>query len=129
MFVVEVLKWMIDHLDLGKLKLLHEDELFKILNETICSAEEANIENVEFLSVLGFTEKKYTAQEIWKELFEKVADKLNEETQQNLQVILKNGSLSTRILKALGENFSEENIVKVYLKLADCLQENKLFVS
>lgn len=129
MFVIEVLKWMIDHLDLVQLKLLHEDELFKILNETIRSAEEANIEHVEFLSVLGFTEKNYTAQEIWKELFEKVADKLNEETQQNLQVILKNGSLSTRILKALGENLSEENMVKVYLKLADCLQENKLFVS
>ena len=129
MFVVEVLKWMIDHLDLVQLKLLHEDELFKILNETIRSAEEANIEHVEFLSVFGLTEKKYTAQEIWKVLFEKVADILNEETQQILQVILKNGSLSTRILKALGENLSEENMVKVYLKLADCLQENKLFVS
>jgi len=98
------------------------------LNETIISAEEANIEHVEFLSVFGFTEKKYTAQEIWKVLFQKVADKLNEETQQSLQVILKKGSLSTRILKALGENLSEENMVKVYQKLADCLQENKLFV-
>ena len=129
MFVVEVLKWMIDHLDLGKLKLLHEDDLFSILNESIRSAEETNIGQVEFLSVFGFTEKKYTAQEIWKVLFEKVADKLNEETQQNLQVILKNGSLSTRILKALGENFSEENMVKVYQKLANCLHKNKLFVS
>ena len=62
-------------------------------------------------------------------LYEKVADKLNKETQQNLQVILKNGSLSTRILKALGENLSEEHMVKVYQKLADCLQENKLFLS
>ncbi len=62
-------------------------------------------------------------------LFEKVADILNEETQQILQVILKNGSLSTRILKALDGNLSEENMVKVYQKLADCLHKNKLFVS
>jgi carboxylate-amine ligase len=40
---------------------------------------------------------------------------------------LSNGSLSTRILKAVGNDFSEGNIKKTYFELADCLEENKFF--
>ncbi len=128
-FIVEVLKWMINNLNLEQLKRLHEDDLLPILNETILAAEEAKIESMEFLAAFGLAERSYTAQEIWQYLFEKVVDKLNEETKETLQFILKNGSLSTRIIKALNNDFSEENIFSVYKNLATCLQENKLFGS
>ena len=56
MFVVEVLKWMIDHLDLEKLK-LYQDDLFSMFNDTIVLRKKQMIEHIEFLSFLGFTEK------------------------------------------------------------------------
>lgn len=128
-FIVEVLKWMINNLNIKQLKLLHEDELLQILNETILAAEEAKIESMEFLAAFSLAERSYTAQEIWQYLFEKVSDTWNEETKETLQFILENGSLSTRILKALNNDFSKENIIKLYLELAACLQKNKLFLS
>ena len=129
MVMVEVLKWMISNLNLAQLKELHEDDLLIILNETILAAEEAKIDSIEFLEVFGLAEKSYTARQIWQFLVEKVKGNLNKETQETLQLMLTNGSLSTRILNALKGDVSEENIFKVYRELAVCLQENKLFVN
>ena len=129
MVMVEVLKWMISNLNLAQLKELHEDDLLIILNETILAAEEAKIDSIEFLEVFGLAEKSYTARQIWQFLVEKVKGDLNKETQETLQLMLTNGSLSTRILNALKGDVSEENIFKVYRELAVCLQENKLFVN
>ena len=66
--------------------------------------------------------------EVWKSLFEKVKVNLPSKYQKALKVIFENGSLSTRILKAMGDDFSEKNILKVYEELGNCLQENKLFL-
>lgn len=129
MVTVEILKWMISNLNLAQLKELHEDDLLIILNETILAAEEAKIDSIEFLEVFGLAEKSYTARQIWQFLVEKVKGNLNKETQETLQLMLTNGSLSTRILNALKGDVSEENIFKVYRELAVCLQENKLFVN
>jgi hypothetical protein len=41
--------------------------------------------------------------------------------------ILLQGSLSTRILKALHSSEDKKDIEKVFMQLAECLNENKLF--
>ncbi|MBW2962020.1 glutamate-cysteine ligase family protein [Mesonia aestuariivivens] len=128
MLIVEVLKWIITTLDLEKMKAIHEDELLPILNKTILAAEEATINSALYLKVFGLTDIEYNAKDIWKFLIEKVAGKLNDKTKETIYTIMANGSLSTRILKALKDDFSEASIQKVYQKLATCLQENKLFL-
>jgi len=128
-FIIEVLQWMIAELPISEMKKLHQDDLFEVLNTTIKDAEEAKINFQPLLSLFSITEKSYKAKEIWKLIFEKVKDNLNEESLEAISHILAEGCLATRILRSLKEDTEEANIQQVYKRLAVCLQENKLFVS
>jgi hypothetical protein len=44
-----------------------------------------------------------------------------------LESILEKGTLATRILNALKDDFSEKKIKEVYQELAVCLEQNRLF--
>ncbi len=44
-----------------------------------------------------------------------------------LEIILSEGTLATRILKRLGQEFTHERLISVYRELAQCLQENRQF--
>jgi carboxylate-amine ligase len=46
-----------------------------------------------------------------------------------LDIILKEGTLSTRIMKSLDGDNSHEKISEVYRQLVDCLAQNKMFFS
>ncbi|WP_289023858.1 glutamate-cysteine ligase family protein [uncultured Salegentibacter sp.] len=126
--IIESLKLLVngDLISLEDQKKWHEDELFKIFDSVIKDAENTKIENLAFLQVFGLN-SKVEVLEIWKILFSKIESKLSGKYRRNIHFLLNNGSLSSRILKALQGNFSTENIKKVYLKLADCLEENNFF--
>ena len=51
------------------------------------------------------------------------------EYQKALEIILTQGTLATRISNALQDDFSKEDLLKTYEKLANCLQNNELFTS
>jgi carboxylate-amine ligase len=127
-FIIEVLQWMIANLPISKMKKLHQDDLFEVLNATIKDAENANIDFKPLLKLFSITENACSVNEIWKLLFEKAKPNLNDSTSEAIQHILNEGCLSTRILKALDGETDEAGIQKVYRKLAVCLQENKLFL-
>jgi carboxylate-amine ligase len=46
-----------------------------------------------------------------------------------IDVILKQGTLAHRIMKAVGPQLSRENILSVYKQLASCLAQNKMFIN
>ena len=48
---------------------------------------------------------------------------------ESIKFILENGSLSTRILEAVGNDYSQENINSVYRRLGSCLANNEFFES
>jgi carboxylate-amine ligase len=52
---------------------------------------------------------------------------LSQKHQKSIEFFLKHGSLSSRILKALGEDPTENEILQVYRELGACLQENRFF--
>jgi hypothetical protein len=54
-------------------------------------------------------------------------EEISEKHRNTLEFILKNGSLATRILNSLGEDFSEGKFQKLYSNLGNCLLENTLF--
>lgn len=103
-----------------------EEELFSIFDEVIKNAENTLIENKRYLAIFDL-EKPSDVKTIWKVLYEKVRDQLAEDQQKHIEFILQNGSLSTRILKSLRNDFSEAHILKTYRKLGDCLQNNRMF--
>jgi hypothetical protein len=103
------------------------EPLKKILLDTVRKAENAVIKDRAYLENFGiFGQERITAAELWKYL----AGQIDIETELSgiFQAIVKNGSLATRILKALAGRVTRESLAVVYRELADCLTENRLFL-
>lgn len=126
--IIESLKLLVsgELISLETQKKWHENELSEILNAVIKDAETAEIENREYLQLFGI-ENRVEAGKIWKRLYFLTKDKISEKHRKTIEFLLKNGSLSTRILKAVGGNFSENNLKKIYERLGNCLAKNELF--
>ncbi|SDG97635.1 carboxylate-amine ligase [Psychroflexus sediminis] len=129
-FSVEILKDLIHetYTPLEEQKAWHEVPLFEILNDSIEYAEEAVISNEAYLGLFGIKAKSMPAKGVLKHLFDKVSSRMSDRHADAIGLILKQGSLSTRILKAVDADFSEVNILKVYHKLGDSLSKNELFL-
>ncbi|MBZ9650439.1 glutamate-cysteine ligase family protein [Psychroflexus montanilacus] len=130
-FIVEILKDLVGetYSTLQEQKQWHEDSLFEILNQSIESAENAVIHNKAYLNLFGIDAESMSIKNIFKHLFEKVSSKLTADHASAIALILEHGSLSTRILKAIQNDFSERNILKVYQNIGVALSKNKLFLS
>ena len=127
-FIVEVLKLLVSEelISLEDQKSWHENDLFEIFDQVIKDAEATRITNRRFLDVFDLNEE-LSVQQIWQKLFSLVKNNISEKHQNNLEFLLEHGSLSTRILNAVGDDLSEDKIREVYEQLAVCLQENKFF--
>ena len=128
-FIIECLKLLVSEelISIEDQKKWHENELFEIFDVVIKDAENTKISNKDYLKIFGLSQA-IEVKEIWRILFSKVKRNIAEKHQQSIKFLLNNGSLSTRILKALGNDFSEKNIKETYFDLADCLEENKFFI-
>lgn len=128
--IIEVLKLLVSEelVSLEDQKEWHEDELFAILDQVIEHAEETVITNQAYLAAFDLA-PSVTVKEVWKKLYSLVYDTIPEKYRGIIETLLEKGSLSTRILKATGENPSEKKISEVYRELGKCLQENRLFTA
>lgn len=126
--VIEVLKLLISEelVSFEDQKAWHEDDLFAVFNDVIRDAETTLITNASYLNLFDI-DKNCSAGKLWGILYERVKDGISQKHRMTLEFILKNGSLSTRILNSLGADFSEENFNKLYSRLGKCLLENALF--
>jgi carboxylate-amine ligase len=70
-----------------------------------------------------------TAQEVLQHLADKMAtyDPQPERWKKPVDLILKEGTLSQRIVGAMGKDPSHETIVATFKTLATCLADNKMF--
>jgi carboxylate-amine ligase len=127
-FVIEVLKAIVNKkfCSLKAQKLWIKDDLFPILNVAIKDAEDAQIENLEYLKLFGITDM-CTVGDVWKKLYKSVKPKLHKTHHKAIETILEEGTLATRILKAIGHDTSNAHIISVYQDLQKCLMSNKLF--
>ena len=126
--VIEVLKLLVSEelVSLEDQKNWHENDLFEIFDLVIKDAEAAKITNEKYLAIFDL-ENETTVREIWQRLYKLVRHNISQKHQKNIEFLLENGSLSSRILKALGEDLSEDNLRKIYERLGKCLQENQFF--
>ena len=127
--IIEVIKLLVNR-ELGSLqqqKKWLKQELFDILNPIIKDAETYIINNTDYLSLFKLN-APISVQKLWKHLYGLAKDQIHETHHDALETILNEGSLATRILKAVSEDYSETNIKNVYTVLSECLQENKLFI-
>ncbi len=128
--IIEVLKLLVNEslTSLESQKKSTKQELFDILNPAITEAESYSISNKNYLELFGIKDVS-TVQNVWKHLYELAKPQIHESHYEAIDVILTEGTLSTRILKAMGNDYSEQHIRKVYSELAQCLEENNMFVS
>jgi carboxylate-amine ligase len=106
--------------------------LAQLLDQTIRSAQLAVLDNVEYLALFDYPGNKATASELWQHILQellKKGSKLLEAYRKELNIMIKEGTLAFRIVKALGKDQSNNNIVTVYRNLCDCLAHNKMFLA
>lgn len=106
------------------------ESLAMLLERTTDHSQEALIDNVDYLQAFGFPEKSAKAVDLWRHILDRIVSSGNgamSNWKPEIDVILKEGTLSQRIVKALGSDQSHENIKKVYKQLSGCLAQNKMF--
>ena len=105
--------------------------LYNIFNHVTRDGERAAINNTSYLQCFGIHHKKaITAGELWQYIWEQALAAYPDTLQPwqiQLEVILQQGPLSRRIVQALDNNYSPDSLKKVYSRLCECLQQNKMF--
>ncbi|WKZ69354.1 MAG: glutamate-cysteine ligase family protein [Melioribacteraceae bacterium] len=112
-------------------KSFHENELSEILLSTIKTGENSIITNRKYLSAFGINKNKCSAKELWQHIFSNIVfdDSILSKNQfRPIETILNHGSLATRILNSIKNDFSHDNIVHVYKQLRNSLNTNEMFV-
>jgi carboxylate-amine ligase len=128
--IIEVVKLLVSEktASLETQKAFSKESLFDILNSCIKNGENQIIDDITYLNTFDI-ERESSAKNVWNHLYQMVKPNIDRSHYDVIEHILEKGTLSTRILNALKTDFSEGNIKKIYLKLADCLQQNSLFNS
>jgi gamma-glutamyl:cysteine ligase YbdK (ATP-grasp superfamily) len=98
-----------------------------ILLAAIRDGDEAIIDDRRYLAAFGFPNERTTAGELWRSLAQRLQPPGGEEFREPLAVILRQGPLARRLLKALGVAPSEGRIREVYGELCTCLAHGRLF--
>lgn len=126
--IIETLKLLVSEelVSLEDQKKWHENELFVIFDAVIKNAEETVVRDQNYLAIFDL-ENETSVKEIWKKIYSRIKHTVSESHRESIEFLLDNGTLSTRILAALGNDFSAQDVTHTYRKLGKCLAENKFF--
>lgn len=105
--------------------------LYQIFKSTVKDGEAALIENKDYLEIFGISKPSVTAQYVWRHILEQLTEWYPDRLlpfQEPLKIILTEGTLARRILKALEQDFSRNQLQAVYGNLCNCLEKNTLFL-
>ncbi len=107
----------------------NEERLERVLLSTIAEAEHAVIDDRSYLNVFGLGARPIRADRLWQHLIETQVDTRPERAGAGpaLGLILNEGCLARRIVRASGPNPSRGRLREVYGRLADCLLQNQSF--
>jgi gamma-glutamyl:cysteine ligase YbdK (ATP-grasp superfamily) len=103
--------------------------LANILHACIRDAEQAVIDDSGYLDLFGFPGRWCQAGELWRHLVETTELDLPGVWHEPLRVILEQGPLARRILRAVGPGCAETHLQRVYGALCECLQAGRMFVA
>jgi gamma-glutamyl:cysteine ligase YbdK (ATP-grasp superfamily) len=101
--------------------------LVEIFLATLRDAERAVIRNQDYLRIFGYPDRSGTANEVWLYLIETLSDAEGLDSP-HLWLILEEGPLSRRIVRALGKDPGREEIAAVYRTLCENLEGGESFV-
>jgi gamma-glutamyl:cysteine ligase YbdK (ATP-grasp superfamily) len=130
--VIETLKAFVSgkFLDFESQTRLKTEPLAQMLDKVMDEGQQAVIDQADYLAAFGFPGTSAKAVDLWKHILDRLVRSGNdslEKWKKEIDVILQEGTLSQRILKALNKDHSPENIKKVYRQLSGCLAQNRMF--
>lgn len=127
--IIETLKLLVNKklAPLAAQKRWIKEDLFIILNDAIKNGENSIITNLDYLNLFDI-ENESTIQDVWKHMYNLTKPNISTPNRITIETILNEGTLATRIENALTNNESEQHIKNVYTLLADCLENNTLFL-
>src|SRR5690349_17685566 len=127
--VIETIKFLVQEkfVDFETQTKWKTETLAQLLDRTTEQAQESVIDNADYLTVFGYQGSSLKASELWRHILENIVKSGNrvlENWRKELDVILQEGTLSTRIMKAVDQNHSRASIMEVYKRLSGCLAQN-----
>jgi len=117
---------------IGKQKKFQTLPLKEIFLRVIKNGEHAVIDDNHYLEAMGFDQPVCTAKDLWKHLIRQLQQYDSNwilPFLPSLNILLNEGTLSTRILHALGNEPTAEQITRVYRELSRCLSTGQPFKS
>ncbi len=132
-FTIQVLKKLTEKSwsDVVQQNTLETSALSQILDKVIVDADQAVIDDRDYLQLFSFPDKKCIAQELWQHCRESVDLDTGEyaaTTAPIIDFILKEGPLARRILNATGNSVKKSRLYETYRVLCDTLVEGESFV-
>ena len=114
--------------------LVHESQmswktepLVTLLDKCIEKGMDTIIDQAEYLRIFHIDSARISVRELWQHILQHLPGSVNIKWKSAIDVILNKGNLAQRIVTAMHDDDSRDNLVRVYQRLADCLQENKVF--
>jgi gamma-glutamyl:cysteine ligase YbdK (ATP-grasp superfamily) len=105
------------------------EPLARLLESTVAHGPDATLCDPAYLAALGRDPRPLAAGELWRELVDELVRPAPDAAEflGSLDLVLERGTLSQRILRALGGDVSRARVGAVYRELADCLHEGRPF--
>jgi carboxylate-amine ligase len=104
------------------------EQLEPILLGTIREGEEAILSSGSYLRAFGFPGERCRAGELWRHLAAECISPGKEEEGAALGIILEQGPLARRVLRALGKDPSLDRLREIYGRLCLCLARGEMFL-
>jgi carboxylate-amine ligase len=102
-----------------------------VLEETSAHGQQAEILSSEYPEAFGL-QAPCTAKQLWQHILTSLLERAGhpglDQWQQEISVILNEGTLSDRILRSMNKDYSLASMKNVYRHLADCLAQNKMYL-
>lgn len=101
-----------------------------ILDETVQHGRHVDIYSNEYASLFGINSFTHP-QQLWQHILTTLIKQGSEALKRwepELEVILQDGPLAERILKAVGPGMKAGDVIRVYRQVAECLAQNRMFI-
>jgi gamma-glutamyl:cysteine ligase YbdK (ATP-grasp superfamily) len=101
-----------------------ETPLANLFNKVVLKGERTLIEDADYLALFGYPGRSARVEELWRYLVESL---FGSSPPEPLALILDQGPLARRLLRALGATPDRRQLLEVYRRLADCLATGRMF--
>ncbi len=102
--------------------------LKQVFDQSIEKGLAVTVDDRELMTQWQLPHRTLTLREVWSQLIEKISSELEQKQQLALELILSQGNLSERILRAIGKDMDKNLLQKVYHQLSHCLISNQQFM-